>query len=70
MTGIKERAFRPLRTNLSLEEMVPKDNFYRRLEGRIYLSFVRELVGDCYAAVGRTSVSIYLLSVAKWGFCA
>src|ERR687884_1732681 len=56
MMGIKEREFRPLPDNLSLEELVPKDNFYRRLEGRIDLSFVRELVADRYASVGRTSI--------------
>jgi transposase len=54
--GIKEREFRPLPDNLSLEELVPKDNFYRRLEGRIDLSFVRELVIDRYATVGRSSI--------------
>ena len=54
--GIKEREFRPLPDNLSLEELVPKDNFYRRLEGRIDLSFVRELVIDRYATVGRASI--------------
>ncbi|HEY6752635.1 MAG TPA: IS1182 family transposase [Rubrobacteraceae bacterium] len=56
MMGIKEREFRPLPDNLSLDELVPKDNFYRRLEGRIDLSFVRELVVDRYAVVGRTSI--------------
>ena len=56
MMGIKEREFRPLPDNLSLEELVPKDNFYRRLEGRIDLSFVRELVVDRYATIGRTSI--------------
>jgi transposase len=56
MMGIKERAFRPLPTNLSLEELVPKDNFYRCLEERLNLSFVRELVADRYAAMGRTSI--------------
>jgi hypothetical protein len=30
MLGTKIRAFAPL-ANLSLEELVPKDNFYRRL---------------------------------------
>src|SRR3712207_3472396 len=55
MMGIKEREFRPLPDNLSLEELVPKDSFYRRLEGRIALSFVRGLVADRYPAVGRTS---------------
>src|SRR4051794_29337044 len=54
--GIKEREFRPLPDNLSLEELVPKDNFYRRLEDRIDLSFVRELVVDRYATVGRASI--------------
>ncbi len=54
--GIKEREFRPLPDNLSLEELVPKDNFYRRLEGRIDFSFVRELVVDRYATVGRASI--------------
>jgi hypothetical protein len=34
MMGIKEREFRPLPSNLSLEELVPKDNFYRCLEAK------------------------------------
>src|SRR5215216_6550209 len=55
MMGTKERAFRPL-PDLSLEELVPKDNFYRRLEERLDLSFVRELVADRYAAIGRNSI--------------
>jgi transposase len=56
MMGIKEREFRPLPDNLSLEELVPKDNFYRRLEATLDLSFVRDLVRDCYASSGRPSV--------------
>ncbi len=44
MMGIKERHFRPLPENVSLEELVPKDNFYRHLEAQLDLSFVRELV--------------------------
>ena len=55
MMGTKIRTFSPLE-NLSLEELVPKDNFYRRLEATIDLSFVRELVRDCYASSGRPSV--------------
>jgi len=55
MLGTKIRAFAPL-PNLSLEELVPKDNFYRRLEATPDLSFARELVRDCYAPVGRPSV--------------
>src|SRR3954447_26037190 len=54
--GIKEREFRPLPDYLSLEELVPMDNFYRRLEQRLDLSFVRELVADRYTTVGRHSV--------------
>jgi transposase len=56
MMGIKERNFRPLPDDLSLEAMVPKDNFYRRLEERIDLSFVRELVLPLYAKGGRHSI--------------
>ena len=56
MMGIKEREFGPLPSNLSLEELVPKDNFYRCLEELLDLSFVRELVADRYAAMGRTSI--------------
>jgi transposase len=56
MMGIKQRHFSPLE-NISLEELVPKDNFYRRLEGALDLSFVRELVAERYAASsGRPSV--------------
>src|ERR687886_1900419 len=55
MMGIKQRVFEPL-PNLSLEELVPKDNFYRCLEVTIDLSFVRDLVKDCYVSSGRPSV--------------
>ncbi len=54
MMGTKIRDF-ALLPNLSLEELVPKDNFYRRLEEALDLSFVRELVRDCYACSGRPS---------------
>jgi hypothetical protein len=56
MMGIKERNFRPLPDDLSLEALVPKGNFYRRLEERIDLSFVRELVLPLYTGCGRHSV--------------
>jgi transposase len=55
MMGTKIRTFSPLQS-VSLEELVPKDNFYRRLEATIDLSFVRKLVRDCYASSGRPSV--------------
>jgi hypothetical protein len=56
MMGIKEREFRPLPDNLSLEELVPQDNFYRHQERAVDIYFVRELVKDRYAWVGRPSV--------------
>ena len=55
MMGTKIRNFAPL-PNLSLEELVPKDNFYRHLDRKLDLSFVRDLVEDCYACSGRPSV--------------
>ncbi len=56
MMGTKERRFDPLPRETSLEELVPKDHFYRRLEERLDLSFVRELVAPLYAGGGRPSV--------------
>jgi len=56
MMGTKVRSFAPLPEDLSLEELVPEDHFYRRLEARLDLSFVRELVGPLYANGGRPSV--------------
>lgn len=55
MMGTKLRAFAPL-GDRSLEELVPADNIYRRLQRVFDLSFVHELVADCYAAGGRPSV--------------
>ena len=55
MMGTKTRNFAPL-PDLSLEELVPQDNFYRRLDARLDLSFVRDLVEDRYACSGRPSV--------------
>ncbi|MFL6059369.1 MAG: transposase, partial [Rubrobacteraceae bacterium] len=56
MMGFKDRSFAPLPTDLSLEELVPRDNFYRRLEAELDLSFVRDLVRPLYASGGRPSV--------------
>src|SRR5829696_10470476 len=54
MMGFKDRSFAPLPTDLSLEELVPRDNFYRRLEAELDLSFVRDLVRPLYASGGAT----------------
>ncbi len=59
------RHFSPL-PNLYLEELVPKDNFYRRLDARLDLSFVRELVRGCYACSGHPSVDRWSSSVYSW----
>src|SRR5215217_2318074 len=56
MMGIKVRSFAALPRDLSLEDLVPEDHFYRRLEARLDLSFVRELVAPFYAGGGRPSV--------------
>jgi transposase len=53
--GTKIRNFVPL-PDLSLEELAQKDNFYRRLEEILDLSFARDLVEERYAASGRPSV--------------
>ena len=57
MLGIKTRNFVPL-VNVSLEELVPADHFYRQLEQklRVDLSFVRGLTGKSYARGGRPSI--------------
>ena len=55
MMGIKERAFGPL-PPVSLEDLVPADHFYRHLERTLDLAFVRDLVRDAYAGIGRPSV--------------
>ncbi len=55
MMGTKARHFAPL-INVSLEELVPQDHFYRHLERSLDLSFVRELVQESYAGGGRPSI--------------
>ena len=56
MMGTKQRVFSTLPRDVSLEDLVPKDGFYRRLEATLDLSFVRELVAPLYAGGGRPSV--------------
>src|SRR5215207_2437335 len=55
MMGTKERAFAPL-CNRSLEDLVPASHFYRHLEAKLDLGFVRDLVRDTYKERGRPSV--------------
>ena len=56
MMGTKTRSFSPLPRDVSLEGLVPEDHFYRLLEARLDLAFVRELVAPLYAGGGRPSV--------------
>jgi transposase len=56
MMGTKIRSFATLPQDISLEDLVPEDHFYRRLEARLDLSFVRELVRPLYAGGGKPSV--------------
>jgi transposase len=56
MMGTKIRSFSPLPHDVSLEDLVPENNFYRRLQARLDLSFVRELVAPLYSGGGRPSV--------------
>jgi transposase len=51
----KERASAPL-SGLTVEDLVPADHFYRRLESMLDLSFARDLVADRYAAIGRPAI--------------
>jgi transposase len=55
MMGVKTRVFRPM-LDISLEDLVPADNFYRHVERTLDLSFVRDLVRDRYSAFGRPSI--------------
>ena len=55
MMGTKLRAFAPL-CNRSLEDLVPASNFYRHLEAKVDLGFVRDLVRTTYKECGRPSI--------------
>jgi hypothetical protein len=62
------RTFSPLPHDLSLEDLVPNDHFYRRLEARLDLSFVRELVGPLYARAAGLLLTLSSSSSCSWWF--
>jgi transposase len=67
MMGTKVRTFAQLPDDLSLEDLVRKDHFYRRLDARLDLSFVRELVAPLYATGGRPSVDpVVFFKLQSW----
>jgi transposase len=55
MLGHKAREFKQHKS-ISLEDLVPDDNFYRQVQRNLDLSFVRELVDEFYASMGRPSI--------------
>jgi transposase len=55
MMGCKARDVLPVAV-VSLDDLVPTDHFYRQLDRVLDLSFVRELVHECYALGGRPSI--------------
>jgi transposase len=55
MMGRKERAFAPL-PPVSLEDLVPADDFYRHLDRSLALGFVRDWARELYAERGRPSI--------------
>ena len=55
MLGQKQREF--IEQNISLEALVPQNNFYRQVEAKLDLSFVRDLVQQHYSSrMGRPSI--------------
>src|SRR3970282_2634369 len=55
MMGHRSKRFK-LFTETNLEALPPADTFYRWLEEKLDLSFVRDLVRDCYEELGRPSI--------------
>ena len=54
MLAEKERDFQPHLVNLN--DLVPSDNFYRQLEAKLDLAFVRDLVRHLYKPFGRPGI--------------
>lgn len=55
MLGKKDKKFKS-HTVVSLDELVPKDNFYRQVEACLDMDFIRDLVRDLYSPIGRLSI--------------
>ena len=66
MMGIKQRKFHPL-PEVSLEDLVQADHFYRHLDRSLDLCFVRDLVKACYSQIGRPSIAPRLrMALSAW----
>ena len=57
MLDHKAREFK-LHKSVSLEDLVPGDNFYRQVERSIDLSFVPELAAEFYSNLGCTLIDL------------
>jgi hypothetical protein len=57
MVGPVKAVGRERPTANSLEDLVPRDHFYRHVEAMLALSFVREWMRDLYAERGRPSIN-------------
>ena len=56
MLGQKAKIFK-VHPGLTLDDLIPQDNFYRQVEAKLDLNFVRELVREHYAqTMGRPSI--------------
>jgi transposase len=55
MLGHKDRGFKQ-HVSVSLEALVPEDNFYRQVDQCIDLSFVRDLAAEFYSSFGQPSI--------------
>jgi transposase len=55
MMGYKIRRFKVHR-EVSLEDLVPEDNFYRQVHQAVDFNFVRDLVQNLYSDFGRPSI--------------
>ncbi len=52
MLGTQTKDFK-IHVRISLDDLVPEDNFYRQLETCINLDFIRDLVQELYSNLGR-----------------
>ena len=56
MLGHKTKVFKT-HPAISVADLVPLNNFYRKVEAKLDLAFVRDLVKDCYSPrMGRPSI--------------
>ena len=65
MLGHKSREFKR-QVAVSLEALVPADNFYRQVDQCIDLSFVRDLAAEFYPNLGAHLLTRWCSSGCSW----